>query len=243
MQDPATAPPSRPLLLLVLLAFVAGLVDVTGWLTFDGLFTAQVTGNLVLLAAGLKGGDPPAVARILAVPVFMASLALGCLAAGLWPDRRGRTLLLSGQTLLLLLVWLSMLLSSVACRAPKLPLAAAMLAVATIGLQCALVRGVLHDGQATSVMTSNLVTVVVSAITLLQPGTGNPRDAKEKLHRTLPVVLAFVAGCPVGALSVARLGPAWCWAIPVLASLVALAAGRVAPHDRRLQSLEARPVP
>jgi len=230
------------MLLLVVLAFLAGLVDVTGWLTFDGLFTAHVTGNLVLLGAGVKGGDPPAVARILAVPVFMASLALGSLAARRWPNGRGRTLLLSGQTVCLSLVWLAMLLSSVAGGAPKLALVAAMLAVGAIGLQGALVRGVLQQAQSTSVMTSNLITVVMSAVTLFGPEAGSRRDAREKLRRTLPVVLAFVAGCPVGAVTVARLGHAWCWAIPALFSLVAFAAAKVAPHGRRLEGLEAKSV-
>src|SRR5207237_3998621 len=46
-----------------------------------GLFTAHVTGNLVILAARLAAGDRAPVAQLLAVPVFMASVALARLVA------------------------------------------------------------------------------------------------------------------------------------------------------------------
>src|SRR5882762_2999112 len=57
-----------------LLSGVAGMVDVIGFLSL-GLFTAHVTGNLVVIAALLVRGGPPNIAQILAVPVFMAAVA------------------------------------------------------------------------------------------------------------------------------------------------------------------------
>jgi hypothetical protein len=58
-----------------LLSAVAGTVDVIGFLSLK-LFTAHVTGNLVVIAALLVRGGPPNVNQILAVPVFI--LAVGC---------------------------------------------------------------------------------------------------------------------------------------------------------------------
>src|SRR5215470_13760138 len=58
----------------VLLSTVAGSVDVIGFLSL-GLFTAHVTGNLVVIAAVLVRGGPPNLAQCLAVPVFATEVA------------------------------------------------------------------------------------------------------------------------------------------------------------------------
>src|SRR5258708_25664996 len=59
-----------------LLSVVAGMVDVIGFLSL-GLFTAHVTGNLVVIAALLVRGGPPHTAQVLAVPVFIVGVAAG----------------------------------------------------------------------------------------------------------------------------------------------------------------------
>src|ERR1700736_4028328 len=69
-------------LLPTVLSVIAGSVDAIGFLGLGGLFTAHVTGNLVILAAHLvSGGDAP-VAPMLSVPVFMAALGLARVLVG-----------------------------------------------------------------------------------------------------------------------------------------------------------------
>ena len=46
------------------------MVDVTGWLTLGGLFTAHITGNLAVIAAATVDGDAILPSQLLAVPVF-----------------------------------------------------------------------------------------------------------------------------------------------------------------------------
>src|SRR5438132_6772194 len=58
-----------------LLSVIAGMVDVIGFLSLGKLFTAHVTGNLVVIAALLVRGGPPNIAQILAVPVFIVGVA------------------------------------------------------------------------------------------------------------------------------------------------------------------------
>src|SRR3979490_1623156 len=77
-------------LLPALLSGVAGMVDVIGFLSL-GLFTAHVTGNLVVIAALLVRGGPPNAPQILAVPVFMAAVAAVWLIAKA-SGRRGHAL-------------------------------------------------------------------------------------------------------------------------------------------------------
>ena len=58
-----------------LLSVIAGMVDLTGFLTLGHIFTAHVTGNLVVAAADAVHGGPFHLAQALAIPVFMLALA------------------------------------------------------------------------------------------------------------------------------------------------------------------------
>src|SRR5258708_30656155 len=73
-----------------LLSAVAGMVDVIGYLSLK-LFTAHITGNLVVIAALLVRGGPPNMAQILAVPVFILAVAAVWLVPQA-PARRGPAL-------------------------------------------------------------------------------------------------------------------------------------------------------
>src|SRR5215468_9330604 len=75
-------PPNDPLALSrlearlpPLLSVIAGMVDLTGFFTLGHIFTAHVTGNLVVAAAAAVRGGPFNVAQALAIPVFMLAVA------------------------------------------------------------------------------------------------------------------------------------------------------------------------
>lgn len=67
--------PSRPapatihLTLMLVLTFTTGIVDAVGYLGLDRVFTANMTGNVVILGMALAGGDD--------LPVLGPALALG----------------------------------------------------------------------------------------------------------------------------------------------------------------------
>jgi uncharacterized membrane protein YoaK (UPF0700 family) len=63
-------------LLPFVLSLVAGSLDVTGFLGLGGLFTAHITGNVVVLAARLVAHEPSPVSYVIAVPVFIVILVL-----------------------------------------------------------------------------------------------------------------------------------------------------------------------
>src|SRR5918996_3746224 len=69
-------------MLPAVLSVIAGSVDAISFLGLGGLFTAHVTGNLVVLVAHLATGGHAPVANILSVPVFVAALGLSRLLAG-----------------------------------------------------------------------------------------------------------------------------------------------------------------
>jgi len=67
--------------LLVTLSVPAGRTDVIGFRGLNGLFTAHITGNLVVLAAHIPGGVEAQISKILAVPVFIVVISLTALLA------------------------------------------------------------------------------------------------------------------------------------------------------------------
>src|SRR5262249_5751858 len=58
-----------------LLSVIAGMVDLTGFLNLGNLFTAHITGNLVVIGALVVRGGRINLGQILAIPVFV--LAVG----------------------------------------------------------------------------------------------------------------------------------------------------------------------
>jgi uncharacterized protein DUF1275 len=76
----ATGLASRTLPLV--LSLTAGSTDIIGFLGLNGLFTAHITGNIVVLAAHIVAGDPTIFSYVLSVPVFMLVVLLTRLLAG-----------------------------------------------------------------------------------------------------------------------------------------------------------------
>src|SRR6267142_2930040 len=58
------------------LSMIAGSTDVIGFLGLGGLFTAHITGNLILIAAHIVSGTGVNPVHLLSVPVFIAVLGL-----------------------------------------------------------------------------------------------------------------------------------------------------------------------
>jgi uncharacterized membrane protein YoaK (UPF0700 family) len=68
-------------LLPAILSTTAGAVDVIGFLALGGLFTAHITGNVVIVAAHYVTGGFSQIGPLLAVPVFMVVMGLVTLAS------------------------------------------------------------------------------------------------------------------------------------------------------------------
>src|ERR1700677_1604227 len=69
-------------LLPAVLSLTAGSVDVISFLGLGGLFTAHITGNLVILASHIVNGGEAPVAPMLSVPIFMVVLVCTRLLVG-----------------------------------------------------------------------------------------------------------------------------------------------------------------
>ena len=142
-----------------ILSVIAGATDIIGFLGLNGLFTAHITGNIVVLAAHVVAGEPTIFSYILSVPVFMFVLFLTRLLAGAL-ERAGRdtlrTLLL--LQLLSLAVFLVLCITAGPWSNPNATTAvlAGMFGVAAMAVQNALVQISLRNTPTTAVMTTNV---------------------------------------------------------------------------------------
>lgn len=225
--------PAQPTAVPALLAVAAGFTDAVGFVGLAGLFTAHVTGNLVLLGVELAGFGHGAIGgKLLAVPVFVLSvLATRCGHAAL--VRRGVAplvpLLLAEAVLLLAFLAAGVGASPVRDADAPLAMLAGMAGVAAMGMQNAAVRLVLPDLPPTTVMTSNTVQAVLEVADLAGLGDAPPRGEAGHLRRLALVVIAFAGGAALGALGFGRFG-FWCLAVPVCALLLAALAAAACPR-------------
>jgi len=208
-----------------LLSIIAGMVDLIGFLTLGNIFTAHITGNLVVFAAVLVRGGSLNLAQALAIPVFMLAVAAVWLIARA-SRRRGPGLarrLLQVQLLLLVGVLIFSVITNPSAS-PRGVMAgiAVMIAVSAMACQYALLRLAVPGALSTAVMTGNLTNTVLSLMDTLSPSQPLMEGDTERLKRSLHLLIGFLVGCVVAAVAVSLLGD-WAWSFPVALAGVAVA--------------------
>jgi len=208
-----------------LLALAAAYVDTCGFIGLFGLFTAHVTGNFVLIGAELVSRHDAILTKLLALPVFLASVLLTAQAEVLL-QRRGRAAV----------AWLlgveAMLIGAAALTALRLPvpghaddastMTIGFVLIAAMGVQNALMRTGLAGPVQTTVMTGN---VTQMAIDLLARATGRAdATTRARMANAWPAILAFAVGSALGAAGYAWLGFACLWGAVGLVLAAAFAA-------------------
>ncbi len=218
-----------------LLACNGGLVDAAGFLGLHGLFAAHVTGNLATLCAAIVLGSHGYLGKILALPEFVAVVALARLAgAGMrarkWPARD----VLIGAELVLLAAFLVLGVRygpfSNFDGAPAL--ATAFAAIAAMAVQNDMQRVHLPEVPATTFMTGNATDATIGAVGLL---TGDrpqqTRAFRAHIGRMTLNLFAFAGGCAVSALFYWAVG-FWCLTAPLALALAAAATIRACDARR-----------
>jgi uncharacterized membrane protein YoaK (UPF0700 family) len=228
-------------LLPFVLSVTAGSADIIGFLGLNGLFTAHVTGNVVVLAAKLVAHEEAPLAYLISVPVFMAVLALTALLAAGLEQRQIPTLLpLLLLQFLLLSAFFAISLEAGERIDPNTGriIFAGMLGVSAMAVQNALVRLSLTGAPSTAVMTTNITNFSIDVVEmLLGHDPGRAEGAADRARRTWPVIVGFLLGCALGAACETAFGlPSL--ALPAGVALLSLALGAVAclRHARRHHS-------
>ncbi|MBI1779444.1 MAG: DUF1275 domain-containing protein [Proteobacteria bacterium] len=200
----------RPVLVGMLLAFAAGFVDTCGFIGLFGLFTAHVTGNFVTIGAAMVEQGAAVIAKLLALPVFILTVA----ATRLWAigcrrsERDLRTPLLLAQMLLMAgFMVVGVAASPIASAEAPLAIIAGLLGVAAMAIQNAAARLAFASLAPTTVMTGNITQSVIDAVDLLFRTSGDPpAEVSQRFRKMWPPVLAFAVGAIFGALSYSSAG-------------------------------------
>ena len=207
-----------------LLSVIAGMVDLTGFFTLGSIFTAHVTGNLVVAAAAAVHGGPWNLAQALAIPDFMAAVAAA------WLIAHASSLHGVALTRLLLVIQFLLLLAVLAFSVTTAPSAnphglmagiAVMIAVCAMAFQYALLRLALPKAVSTAVMTGNLTNTVLSLMEMLSPRQPLMPGDRGRLKSSLRLLIGFLVGCIVAAAAISFLGE-WAWSIPTLLAAFAI---------------------
>ena len=218
--------PRGRLTVAALLSFNGGFVDTVGFLGLSGLFVAHVTGNFVTLGAALVLGSHGILNKILALPEFIAVIALARLAGGVarrrgWPALR---IMLTTEVILLAAFFgLAVTFGPFENADRPLALLTGFAGIAAMALQNALQRVHLASLPPTTLMTGSTTQATIDAIDLLAgTAAGDAPAVRTRLSRMAMSVLLFAAGCAAGAL-LFWLAGFWCLAVPVIVGAIAAA--------------------
>lgn len=216
------------------LAFVAGYVDTCGFVALFGLFTAHVTGNFVTLGAALAGSRTGLVAKLCALPVFIACVAglRVWLRHELRAGRNGARRLLVVEIVLLGAFALAGVAGTPFASADAWPaVTTGMLGVAALATQNTAARTVFATLTPSTVMTGNVTQAVLDSVDLLAEPAGATRDAlAARLRAFLPPIGAFAVGAVGGGVAFLHAGYA-CLALPIaVLSALALAPTLLEPR-------------
>lgn len=185
------------------LAFTAGFADASGFVGADGVFTAHVTGNFVVLAADLaRHARADDWLKLATFPIFIAAVLGATLAHRRIRLRPGASAVRSLLLLKATLIGAAALagLAHASTGAGPLRTCIVSLLVVAMGVQNALHRLNPSLGSLTTVMTGNLTQWLSESV---QPAASRDR-AK---HRSLTILIAsFAVGCAGGAWGVVHFG-------------------------------------
>lgn len=210
-----------------LLSVIAGSTDTICFLGLNGLFTAHITGNVVLLAANLVTGKPALISYLLSVPVFMMVLYF-TRAFAILIERINlpplRPLLLAQLTFLAASLELCVFFGPWTDAQTLAPITAGMFAVSAMAVQNALAQIALKNVPSTAVMTTNVTHFILDLSELVHArNEAAHAEALQRAKRTLPVIGGFIIGCALGAVYQAAAG-LWSLSLPTGLALVALIA-------------------
>lgn len=224
-----------------ILAAVAGFVDTLSFVALFGLFTAHVTGNFVLIGAGVAGFGQGILLKLSVFPAFVCGVVASSLIAralSARPAWQGARVLHAVQAVLLLGFCAAGVWATPVTQSDSLPvLVAGFVGTFAMGVQNAHPRVIGRAGVPNTVMTGNVTQAILDVVDLLSAGTADSvrTTARARVAKMLPAIVAFALGAVCGALGYRHVG-FWALLAPtgalaVLAACAGLSARAVTQGD------------
>ncbi|WP_308789144.1 YoaK family protein [Undibacterium terreum] len=190
------------------LGCVAGYVDTLGFIALFGLFTAHVTGNFVLIGAGMADPSRAAILlKILAIPAFVIGVAVARVLIAVSQCREWPALTLSLVLQISLLCgfmlcgWLA---SPIEQETTPCAMVAGLFGSAAMGVHSATGRLLLSHLAPTSMMTGNVTQIVIDTIDVLLGGVDDVAEAR--CSKFVWPLAAFGAGAALAAFAYRAIG-------------------------------------
>jgi uncharacterized membrane protein YoaK (UPF0700 family) len=217
----------RPVLMATVLAGVAGWVDALGFFALAGVFTAHLTGNLVLIGEEVVRGQDGLLPKLLVFPAFFAGVVLAAVVHAS-RKKRGRSsvraVLLAEAVAVTGFMFAGHLAGPVADPGHMQPLAifAVLLGALAMGVQNAEGRLALRELGSTAVMTTNITQLLLDIVNAARSQAADRRRAWQRVRRQAMPVLAFSLAAVVAAY--AYLAAGFWGLLPAILALLLLAA-------------------
>lgn len=219
--------PLRQRALLAALAFLGGFTDTAGFLVLFGLFTAHVTGNIVIAAADIvHNGGIGALAKLTMIPLFLVAVAGSTLVIDFvrarWPHRVLSIMLALEAAFLLGFFVLAVALQPGGASPDGLAvILAGGCGVLAMGVQNTMMRELpLVTTLPTTMMTGNTAQMTIAAVRWVRSvGTGDAAlRARSAAHLRVyvPTLCAFLVGAAAAAVGVVRFGY---WSLGIAAAV------------------------
>jgi uncharacterized membrane protein YoaK (UPF0700 family) len=179
---------------LLALTFSTGLVDAVSYLGLGRVFTANMTGNIVLLGFGIAGsGGLPVVAPLVSLGAFLAGAGIGGVLAGTVGDRHAQHVARALGIEAALILGAAVTAAAIEVRAAAVSGDAviALLALA-MGVRNATVRRLGVPDLTTTVLTMTLTGLAADSPVVGGSGRGSVRR--------IAAVVAMLCGAVAGAL-------------------------------------------
>ncbi|MCW3047843.1 MAG: hypothetical protein JWO74_2127 [Solirubrobacterales bacterium] len=179
---------------LLALTFSTGLVDAVSYLGLGRVFTANMTGNIVLLGFGIVGSQGlPVVAPLVSLGAFLAGAAMGGALAARTGDRHAQHVAGALAIEVGLILAAAVLAAAVDVRAAAFSGDAVVALLATaMGVRNATVRRLAVADLTTTVLTMTLTGLAADSPVAGGSGKGSARR--------VAAVLAMLSGAAAGAL-------------------------------------------
>lgn len=183
-----------------ILAASGGAIDTISFITLFGLFTAHVTGNLVVAGAALADNIEGIFTKLAAIPVFMLTVAIATL---IIQSRKTYTPGLLAGVLCAEMVFLGLF---TLCGYLYSPFSGAgdvhvfitgMFGIMAMGIRNAASRLLLSSTSPSTMMTGNVTQLTIDIISLVR----NPAaDVRGRLGKSAASVAGFILGAGIAAL-------------------------------------------